>query len=54
MEEIKVGDVVKLQSGGPKMTVGWIDEDGVAVSYFVDGKIHHSKFPATSLVKVED
>lgn len=30
----KPGDVVQLQSGGLKMTIGWIDSDGVSCMCF--------------------
>lgn len=34
MNDIKVGDVVKLKSGGKAMTVENIEEDGVMCSWF--------------------
>lgn len=32
--QFKVGDVVKLKSGGPKMTVGAVDGEHAAVIWF--------------------
>lgn len=35
-EQIKKGDVVELKSGGPKMTVEWVEEeDGEMTAYCV-------------------
>lgn len=31
---IKPGDVVQLKSGGPKMTVLWLDKDRVVCGWF--------------------
>ncbi len=57
MEEIKTGDVVKLKSGGPEMTVTWIDTSGTetkaSVAWFgVDGKVDHNQFPLKALDKI--
>ncbi len=69
MEKIKPGDVVRLNSGGPDMTVrGIIGEDkaldlyklaghsngDVAVEYFSDGKPVKMVFSITSISKVEN
>ena len=69
MEKIKRGDVVRLNSGGPDMTVtGIIGEDeklniykassgykegDVAVEYFSNGKLEKMIFSSTSISKVE-
>lgn len=49
MAQFKVGDVVQLKSGGPRMTVSEVDSDGVTCSWFAgtDNKIGH--FPADAL-----
>ncbi|EHH07540.1 hypothetical protein ATCR1_06726 [Agrobacterium tumefaciens CCNWGS0286] len=62
-EEIAVGDVVQLKSGGPKMTVSNIDEYGyedrlsAACDWFTVDKAPWKKedgvFPLTSLKKVD-
>ena len=36
-DQIKAGDVVQLKSGGPKMTVGWV-EDGEALCQWFSPK----------------
>ena len=39
MDEPKVGDVVKLKSGGPEMTIKLIDRlTGACCQWFVDDK----------------
>ena len=52
--QIKVGDTVKLKSGGPNMNVQSIDEKGRAVcSWFVDGEAHREVFRLESLEQAE-
>jgi uncharacterized protein YodC (DUF2158 family) len=58
--EIKVGDVVQLKSGGPKMTVDNIGKynysphDQAACSWFDGAKKIEDVFPMTSLKKSDD
>ena len=53
-DQIKVGDVVQLKSGGPKMTVASIDEKGRAwCSWFVNGENHREVFRPESLEQVD-
>lgn len=56
-DPIKAGDVVKLKSGGPSMTVDSVFEDWgalAAICSWFDGKgIKQNRFPVTSLVRVE-
>lgn len=33
-EEIKAGDIVVLKSGGPKMTVAWVEEGDALCEWF--------------------
>jgi uncharacterized protein YodC (DUF2158 family) len=48
--EIKKGDTVMLKSGGPVMTVQWIDEYGGAMCSWFDGNTpHHGKYSSDSL-----
>jgi uncharacterized protein YodC (DUF2158 family) len=52
----KVGDIVQLKSGGPKMTV----KDPTAINgnvhcqWFAGSKLHFGHFSKGSLVKVEE
>tara|TARA_B100000315_G_scaffold236682_1_gene252732 strand:- start:3703 stop:3876 length:174 start_codon:yes stop_codon:yes gene_type:complete len=52
-EQIKVGDTVRLKSGGPLMTVEHIDEtEGIAsvlCSWFVEDEKKTSLFPPETL-----
>lgn len=60
MHEFKVGDIVRLISGGPEMTVAEVKAQNVIPSYlgrvscqwFGGKKLEHGYFPAESLVKV--
>jgi len=59
MTDLKKGDVVKLKSGGPKMTVQGLGEylgveDGVLCVWFDDKGKHSEVFERASLTKVED
>lgn len=44
--KFKPGDLIKLKSGGPIMTVGSItvDESVVSTSWFVEGDLHQANF----------
>ncbi len=46
---IELGDVVQLNSGGPLMTVSYVDAHGVACVWVVDGDPHKSTFSASCL-----
>ncbi|WP_370679391.1 YodC family protein [Comamonas sp. GB3 AK4-5] len=52
----QVGDVVRLKSGGPSMTVTYLGERGsVSCEWFPDidaAPLHHG-FPANALMSVE-
>ncbi len=47
--KLKTGDVVKLKSGGPSMTVSAATEETIECAWFVDGTIQHSSFTPGSL-----
>ena len=55
-DNIKAGDVVRLKSGGPEMTVGAINGNKIAVCrwFLKDGTLGVKKFPlvALNLVKL--
>jgi uncharacterized protein YodC (DUF2158 family) len=50
---IKAGDVVQLKSGGPDMTVNFVENDnGVQVagcSWFINNKKESGRFPVATL-----
>ena len=53
-QEFKIGDVVKLKSGGPTMTVNNIEENGeIYCQWFAGGydKAREGYFPPNSLEK---
>lgn len=54
MEEIKAGDLVKLASGGPVMTVTKIERNNVSVVWFDDNKVDvYRSFSKEILIKVD-
>lgn len=60
MAQLKVGDVVELKSGSPKMTItdSWQGDDGIQFfcSYFSqkEGKTQTARFPPDALRKVDE
>jgi uncharacterized protein YodC (DUF2158 family) len=46
---LKVGDVVQLKSGGPMMTISWIEDDQAYCEWFDGKKPMGQKFLLTSL-----
>lgn len=50
----KPGDVVRLKSGGPKMTVAEIREGRVLCQWFTGDKREIAGFEPATLVKVAD
>lgn len=56
MEEFNVGDVVKLKSGGEKMTIeniGFPHEDKNQCKWFENKKIKLDNFYPAMLIKIE-
>ena len=51
MKKIKIGDIVYLKSGSPRLTVEEIDGDEARVSWISDGTLQKSYFPLLCLVK---
>jgi uncharacterized protein YodC (DUF2158 family) len=49
--KIEAGDVVRLKSGSPDMTITKLDEQNSTCSWFENGQIRHEVFPTISLVK---
>lgn len=53
-EELKIGDVVQLKSGGPSMTLEEIDFTGGALCAWFEGKkVEKRTFQLTSLEKAK-
>jgi uncharacterized protein YodC (DUF2158 family) len=50
---LKSGDVVQLKSGGPDMTVNFVENDGATevagCSWFINNKKESSRFPTATL-----
>lgn len=55
MKNLKIGDVVKLKSGGPKMTVSGEDEyNNICCDWFSDKSIQHGYFVEAQLILIDD
>lgn len=52
-KEIKIGDIVELKSGGPKMTVSQINESTVHCYWSESGKIIKDSFCKTCIQKIK-
>jgi uncharacterized protein YodC (DUF2158 family) len=54
MAQFEVGDVVRLRSGGPKMTIQEVIQIGgnIRCQWFVQGEVRHSVFHPRSLQKL--
>lgn len=48
---IQVGDVVRLKSGGPQMTVKWVEAGDAYCEWFDGNKKTGEEFALTSLLK---
>lgn len=48
-EDIRAGSVVQLASGGPRMTVEWVDEGSAYCQWFEGSKKCDGTFRVTSL-----
>ncbi len=51
MAESKVGDVVRLKSGGPKMTIADTTSNpaGILCTWFDEAEVKSARFPAAAL-----
>ncbi len=46
----KAGDIVKLKSGGPSMTITEVNSGDARCVYFLDKKLEYASLPVISLV----
>jgi uncharacterized protein YodC (DUF2158 family) len=53
-EELSVGDVVQLKSGGPKMTVTKVDRNWITCNWFEGSKVYVDLFPPDALMKAQE
>lgn len=44
-DKLKIGDIIQLKSGGPKMTVTKVFNDSVQAAWFAGSKKEVSAFP---------
>ncbi len=51
-EQLKTGDVVTLKSGGPDMTVRWVEDRDAYCDWFLGGKHEGAKFSVSQLKHV--
>lgn len=52
-KELKIRDLVKLNSGGPLMTVKCINDNAIIdCKWPVDGKVQYGSFPLVCLTKI--
>jgi len=50
--EFNVGDIVKLKSGGPEMTIQSTSDTYVRCQWFAGKKLDKGSFPNESIIKV--
>lgn len=53
-QEMEVGDIVQLNSGGPQMTITEMNFQNVSTMWFKDDGPHESRFPLACVTKVGD
>ena len=55
---MKVGDLVQLNSGGPRMTVAWLQDEQAGCIWFAEalngGEYKTQTFPLSCVRKAED
>jgi uncharacterized protein YodC (DUF2158 family) len=54
VEQLREGDVVRLKSGGPPMTIVGYSESNVQCKWFDGNKVQEDWFPMYSITKVPD
>lgn len=55
MAELKIGDVVQLKSGGPKMTIADTQSNpaGILCAWFDKAEVKSSRFPPEALAPIK-
>ena len=53
-EKFKIGDIVQLKSGGPKMTVTKVLEEGVNTAWFAGSKKEAGTFPFEAVMAYQE
>lgn len=53
-EQLREGDVVRLKSGGPPMTIVGYEDGNVKCKWFDENIVHEDWFPMYAIVKVPD
>jgi uncharacterized protein YodC (DUF2158 family) len=54
MNDFKIGDIVQLKSGGPKMTVEKVGATGITCQWFAGSKLEMGHFPKDAVIKIEE
>jgi uncharacterized protein YodC (DUF2158 family) len=52
--QFNIGDVVRLKSGGPNMTIVYVNDDDYGCDWFVEQKRAHYSFPHLSVVLADN
>lgn len=51
-KKMKIGDLVRLKSGGPVMTVSYVGTTNIKCTWFKGEDCHKENFPIDTLIKL--